>query len=272
MLQRSFLFVPGNKTKMLDKALNSETDAIIIDLEDAVSLDSKDSARECLSNYFSNKRLTEKPLYLRINDINTEDWKDDIPLVNQLPLKGIILPKTNSSKDVQIVHSKLQKELEIIPLIESAKGLLSAFEIACEDTVSQLAFGAVDFCLEMGLPSMNNERELLYARSQLAVHSKAAGIKPPIDSVFRDIKDITGLHEETKASKKLGFGAKLLIHPNQIKTVNQCFEASEQEIHEAMEIVSAYEEALKNGSGVIDFNGKMIDYPVYKKAKEILKQ
>lgn len=268
---RSFLFVPGNSKKMLSKALASEAGAIIIDLEDAISNDEKANAREQIQGYFFGE-YSDKPVYLRVNGMHSGFLEDDLQLANHLPIRGIVLPKTDSAASVTDVSKRLNSNLELIPLIESARGLHFSFEIAEIPSVVQLAFGAVDFCLEMGIPQENNISELNYPRAQIAISSRAAGIRPPIDSVYTNIHDPKGLAKETKVSKQMGFGGKLIIHPTQIQIVNDCFQATDEEVDKARKIVRAFERAQKSGIGVIELDGKMIDFPVYKQAKNIIQK
>jgi citrate lyase subunit beta/citryl-CoA lyase len=176
------------------------------------------------------------------------------------------------------IISKLEKEagisdgtIEIVPMIESAIGLQRAYEIASSvQRVKRLAFGSLDFALDINAQLTKEGTELLYARSQLVVVSRAAGIEAPIDTVFFDIKDSANLTKEALFVKQLGFQGKLVIHPSQIDIVNEVFKPTKLEIEEAGLIVAAFDEALSRGSGVVQFRGKMVDRPVAEQARKLL--
>lgn len=273
MSLKSLMFVAGNSEKHLKKAGGVDTDAVIIDLEDAVAPEDKDEARRCASEFLETGR---KRSYLRINAIETSYFLDDLSLVWKHPfscLKGIMLPKTNDVHDLVLVDRLLDskgvgEDFEVIPLLETAAGIQNVSLIAAASKrVKRLAFGSIDFALDIGADQSESGTELLYARSAIVVASKAAGLESPIDTVYPDFKNTEGLREETRRAKILGFGAKLAIHPNQIPVINQTFQPSQKAIEEAKRILEYVE---KNGSAVFKLDGKMIDEPIIKQAKLIV--
>ncbi|MFB7639675.1 HpcH/HpaI aldolase/citrate lyase family protein [Peribacillus butanolivorans] len=275
MLERSYLFVPGIKKRMIEKALLSESDIVIIDLEDAVAEDEKENARNILQDVLNND-LNKKKVIVRINALNTPYWQQDLQEVLTSKASGIVLPKAENAEDIESVCKFIEcyegkDEFEVIPLIESAKGVYYALEIAqAHSYVKRLAFGSVDYSLDVGATLTSTGLELLYARSAIVVASKVAGIESPIDSVFMDIQNLTGFEAEIIRAKELGFKAKLLIHPSQIASVNSLFSPSKVEIVNALGIVRVFEESLEQGIAAVSYEGSLIDYPVYKKSKELI--
>lgn len=275
---RSYLFVPGSKTNVLEKAIHSNADCVIVDLEDAVEYSQKDQAREVILDFFRNRNV-DKPFIIRVNGHSTPFWKKDIETAVLINADGIMLPKPELGNVVETVCNNVTQLLkkynkdnfEVIPLIESAKGVQNAYEIAkSHRLVSRLAFGSIDFSLDVGCELTRQGLELLYARSKIVIASRCAEIQSPIDSVYSDLNDEEGLRNEAKLSKQIGFKSKLVIHPKQVETVNEVFSPAEADIENAREIVKAFEEAEKKGIASISIRNKMVDYPVYKKAKELL--
>lgn len=273
MLLRSLLFVPGNNEKLIAKAENLSADIIIYDLEDAVSLEEKETARNLVKQALTN---TSKSIFVRINAIGTDYFEEDVHAITQVKtsaLKGIVLPKSNRSADVETLEILLHKleapqSIKIIPLLESALGVHNAVEIGGTfERVQRLAFGSVDFALDIQATLTKEGTELLYARSQIVMASRVQNLQPPIDTVFIDFKDTDGLLSESQMVKNLGFGSKLAIHPDQIEIINETFSPSQEEIEEAKRIM---EIVKNNGTAVFQLDGKMIDEPIIKKAERIL--
>jgi citrate lyase subunit beta/citryl-CoA lyase len=290
-LYRSWMFVPGNHERKLEKAEDLKADVIIYDLEDAVALGEKDKARKMVrkaiadnGNKVNYVRVNgNKVNYVRVNDISTPHFLDDVSELAVEGLDGIVLPKAGEKEHVLLADHLLtqmeqkrnlgQGSTEIVPLIESALGVHNAYEIAAScKRVKRLAFGAVDFTLDINADLTKEGVEILYARSQMIISSRAAGIEPPIDTVYVHIKDQIGLLKETRLVKQLGFQGKLVVHPDQIDVVNNVFAPTAEEVQEAKAIVAAFDDALASGTAVIQLNGKMIDYPVVERSKKIVDQ
>lgn len=274
MLTRSWLFVPGNNKKVLQKAETLNADVIIYDLEDAVAPTDKDEARR---KAIEALRSSGKKIFIRVNSLHTSYFIDDIQYIlenYENALKGIVLPKTSESSQIQITEYLLkiyetkygiEEPLEIVPLIEDASGVEFCYEIAnASNRINQLAFGAVDYSLDVNINPSENGMELLYARTKIANASRAAGISQPIDTVYVNFHNSQGLQDETNTAKSLGYGGKLVIHPNQIQIVNECFAPTEQEFQEAKKILEIVEQT---GQSVFQLNGKMVDEPIIKKAQ-----
>lgn len=272
---RSYLFVPATDFSVIKKAVSSMADRVILDLEDAVALSEKQVAREVMKEALAAYQQ-EREIIVRINGLDTDLWKADLEMAITNGAAGIMVPKAESEQEIQNVCSRIRdisggQEVEVIPLIESAKGVQFAYAIASADPlVSALAFGSIDFSLDIDCELTPEGLELLYARSQLVIASKAADIGSPIDAVYPDLRDENGLEKQTVFAKQLGFKAKLVIHPKQVDVVHQVLTPSDEELALAEEIVEAFEQAEKNGTASIKVDGQFVDYPVYKKAKRTL--
>lgn len=278
-MDRTWFFVPGNNEKFLAKAKELAADVIIFDLEDSVVPDGKIEAREMILETLKNDDIKSKK-YIRVNEIDSLYFINDISSLISEYIDGIITPKVNSTDDMKIVDyliSQFEKEnglksgtIKTVPLIETGKGVVNAFEIASSNKrIESIAFGAEDYMLDVNIPKDENNA-LLHARSTLVTAASAAGISPPVDSVFTDFKDEEGLLEASRTSKGLGFQGRLVIHPEQIDDVNTIFAPTDEELAEAKKIVEAYESSFEEGSGIVEVNGKMIDTPVAQRAKKLL--
>lgn len=263
-LLHSFLFVPGNRPERFAKALAASADAIIVDLEDAVAAEQKAAAREAVRQ--ATFAETAGPLvYLRINAVDTPWFADDLALLRHPGIHGVMLPKVEHAAQIQRLDAGVGKVLRVIPIIESAAGLYNAAEIARAAGVERLAFGSIDYQLDMNCEG--TETALLHARSQLAVVSRWAGIQPPIDGVTTVIGDVAQIMQDALHAKSLGFGGKLCIHPSQVGTVNQVWLPTNEEIDWAHKVCDAMQAA---GGNVVSVDGRMIDTPLLLKAQHIL--
>lgn len=271
-MEKSYLFVPGNRLDRIEKALKSSADVVIIDLEDAVAIEEKDRTRNKVQGFLIDVPIHNPTnLYIRINDRKSKHYKKDIEMIKRFPTIGIMLPKVNCTSDLADLEMLSLAEQPIIPLIETAKGVLRAFEIASfGKRITRLAFGAIDYCLDLGISVTDQGLELIYPRSALVLASRAADILPPIDTVYLDIANKDGLEKDIQRAKNLGLFSKLCIHPSQLDYVNELFGTSVEEVEWAEKVVDAFEEALANGHSVIQLEKEMIDLPVYKKACQIL--
>ncbi len=276
---RSFLFAPATDLRKVDKALSLDADAVILDLEDAVAVSEKVRARSMVVDVLS--RVGRPGIYVRVNGCNTPWVVGDILAVVGNRPAGIMLPKAECAEDVRRVDwliGQLEREyglpdarIELIPLVESARGVTGAHQVAAScPRVKRLAFGAVDYTLDMGINLTGTGNELFYARSQIAVASRAAGIEGAIDTVYVNLKDEAGLREECRVVRELGFSGKLVIHPGQIAPVNEIFSPCQSEIDYAAKVTRAFDEAEARGIAAVQVDGKFIDYPVAAWARNVL--
>lgn len=280
---RSLLFVPGNNMRMLTKSATLDTDAIILDLEDAVPILNKETARIMTRDAISAIKLGGSSVFVRVNALSTKMTVDDLKYVVVKGLDGIMLAKSESADDLRELDGLItsaeqisgfrRKKLSVIPLIESARGVLNAYEIAKgSKRVIALAFGAGDYYRDLGrnISSLSLEQtELLYARSRIVNCCVAAAVQPIDAPHFGLLTDKIGFVEELKLGVRLGFRGKFLVHPTQIEPANDLFSPSQNEIEYAVKLVKAFEEAQRTGLGAVSFEGKMVDYMHYQQAKEL---
>ncbi|WP_407972928.1 HpcH/HpaI aldolase/citrate lyase family protein [Burkholderia pyrrocinia] len=258
---QSYLFVPGNRPERFASALASGADAVIIDLEDAVEPAAKVDARETVRTWMSRDR----PVLVRINGRGTPWFDEDAKLVALDGIAGVVIPKAESLDDIVEVVSAAKRKVPVFPLIETARGMWSAMDIAKAPYVKRLMFGTLDFVAEMGT---DDDREALNPyRAQLALISRVAGIEPPVDGVTPDIHDTDRLVADTRNGKRHGFGAKLCIHPRQIAAVHECYSPSARDVEWAMRVVDAVSRADGAATTV---DGKMVDRPVLLRAQQII--
>ena len=269
-LIRSFLFAPGSNSNVMQKALKAGADAVIFDLEDAVAVTEKVKARDLVFEEIR-KGPFECKRYVRINAWGTSWAREDLLAAVEGGIDGVMMPKAENSDDVNAVAAMIPADVDFIPLVETARGILNAFEIASSNAkISRLAFGAVDFTLDVGATYSKTGLELLYARSCLVIASRAADLYPPIDTVYPDLTDLNGLESELSQIKTIGMFGKLAIHPKQLNLIHHTFTPTESEVEIAQKITSAFEESEKIGCASMRVDGKFVDYPVFLKAQQII--
>ena len=261
MRGRSYLFVPGNRPERFLKALQSGADAVIIDLEDAVPTQLKIEARATVAARLS----AEHPVYVRVNGHGTEWHDDDVRSVAREGLRGLVLPKAQDPRRVAELSAQLPNSASLLPIVENAQGLWNALDIARCPRVERLAFGHLDFQRDLGIDG--ETEELLYARSNLVLMSRLAGVAPPLDGITAVLDDTEKLRQDVERARRLGFGGKLCIHPRQIEWVNRGFLPSDQDIEWARRVVAAAEAA---GGGAVRMGAEMVDAPVVARAQHIL--
>jgi citrate lyase subunit beta/citryl-CoA lyase len=276
---RSLLFVPATSPHKAEKAFASAADGVILDLEDAVALAEKPQARVTAAQLLRTRRDTL--VFLRVNATSTPHCFDDLHTAAAAAIDGIVLPKAESAAELAMVDWLLAQleakadrpagSIEIMPIVETARGLAAAAEIArASPRLRRLAFGAVDLALDMDIDIADEAAAMAHARFLLALASKQAGLQGPMDTVFVDIRDPDGLRASAMRARAMGFSGKCCIHPAQLETVNAVFTPSEAELARASEIVAAFEQAEAAGAAAVSVGGVMVDYPVFEKARRVL--
>ena len=270
---RSFLFVPANRPERFAKALSSGSDAVIIDLEDAVAPSEKLAARGQLATAFGGFTGSDQArVVLRINAAGTPWFEEDLNLLQSLVGQGLcaaMLPKAESAVVLQQLALRLGPGCALLPLVESLAGLDAVDALASAPQVLRLAFGNLDFQADLGLACGLDEVELLPVRLALVMAARRAGLAPAIDGVTANTKDELQLQLDTARSRRGGFGAKLCIHPAQVASVNAGFAPSAAELEWARRVLAACEAA---GGGVFSLDGRMVDAPVLRLAQRTLAQ
>ena len=263
---RSFLFAPGSEERKLVRALESDADAVVADLEDAVAPAEKPAARDLATRLMGEADANPVRL-VRVNGAGTE-WHDaDVSVVAGSGIDGVVVPKA-TAEAVRAVGERVG--LPIVAIVETARGLREAFEIGSDERVAVLLLGAVDLGLALGLEQRDDGQEILFARSSLVVDSAAARLRGPVDRVWVDVRDLDGLVRDCEVGRSLGFRGKALVHPDQVAPTHEAFAPSANELRRAREIVAAYERAVGEGRGVVALDGEMIDVPVVERARELL--
>jgi citrate lyase subunit beta/citryl-CoA lyase len=287
---RTFLYTPGNEPRKVSKVGTFGNDAVILDLEDAVAVDEKVSARTAVREAIPSVRANGCKVFVRINpfgqktDFSVEYGADDIQAVVCPELDGIVAPKVESADELVQIDALLREReqsqgipegsIVIEPIIETALGLMNAYNIARSvPRVRSLHFGGGDFTRDMSIEWSRDEAELSYVRSRIAVVSRAAGIEPPTDTVWVRLDDDEGLADSAWRARRMGFQGKSCIHPRQIPIVNGAFSyVSPEELAQAKRILEAWEVAQARGSASIRVNGEFVDYPIIEKAQKVLKR
>lgn len=266
MIIRSALFVPATRPERIPKALASGADAVIVDLEDAVAQSQKSEARANLDGF-----LAANPnagVLVRINaPTHPEQVEDLLMCARHEAVVGVLLPKAESAAQVA---QATRCGKPVWPIIESARGLANLPEIAHAQGVERLSFGALDLGLDLGLSSGTDgaERILDQARYALLLQSRLAGLAPPLDSVYPDIKNLPGLASFVADARDMGFGGMLCIHPSQVAVVHETLMPGADELAWAQRVL----DAGTSGEGVFVVDGQMIDAPVIGRARRLLQR
>jgi citrate lyase subunit beta/citryl-CoA lyase len=273
----SRLYLPGNSPNFFINAGIHKPDGIILDLEDSVAPVKKSEARLLVRNALRSVDFYGAERMVRINQI--PHGLDDLDYIIPHNVNLVLVPKCESAEQIHLVNERINRILKankknhkvwIMPIIESALGVVKAYEIAiAADNVVSLAIGLEDYTADLGVSRTNEGTESFFARCQLVNAAKAAGIQP-IDSVFSDVGDPEALKQNVLKSKALGFEGMGCIHPRQIKVIHENFAPTNLEIDKAKKIAKAFIEAKKKGLGVVSMGTKMIDAPVVKRAQKTI--
>lgn len=264
-MSRSYLFVPGNTPSMLQNLDVFDSDAIIIDLEDSVTIFDKDAARFLVHNFLSKFRMTSPEIFVRINDVDSPYFLEDIEQLEPLEIQGYVLPKA-TPESVRLLQEQTNKK--IIPIIETPKSVLQMEHIAEKKQVIGLLLGAEDLTKEMGIERTLEGTELMYARSKMVMVCSAYQIDS-IDTPYTDKDNEEGIWIDCNHAKSFGFTSKSSIHPNHVSVINQTFSPSALDIKHAMRIIA---KADKEQKGAFSLDGKMIDVPVIERARKVLEK
>ncbi len=277
---RSLLFVPGNRQNMLDKAREVPADVLVPDLEDSVPPEEKAAARRTVAANLPGFPRRGQHLFVRINALSTGLGEEDLHAVVGPHIEGISVGKAEGAPDI-VELDRLLTRVErrrglpagstlVIPWIETALGVVNAYEIAhASPRIAAVSFGADDFTANMGIPRTVEGTEQFYPRAALAIAARAAGVMA-LDGPFVDFRDEAGLARDCATARQLGFTGKWCIHPGQVATVNQLFTPSAEELAYCRRVVAAFDEAVARGTAATSVDGRMIDVPGYQRAQRIL--
>lgn len=277
---RSMLYIPGDAPGMIQHAPIFGCDSILLDLEDAVALTEKDSARKMVATFLSRFDFKDLFVTVRINGADTEFFEKDLEAVVPCRPDAVRLPKCNGPQDILAADKRISEieekngiepgTVKLHAMIETALGLERCFETAtASPRVTALTIGGQDFTADMGVQKTKEGRELFYARCRIVAAAHAAGVDS-YDTVWADLQDNEGLLRESKEIVGLGFTGKACIHPSQVATIHKAFIPAEKELRRALRVVEAAEAAKREGKGVISVDGKMVDAPVVARSVHLL--
>lgn len=279
----TYLFVPGNRPERFAKALAAGADRIIIDLEDAVAPADKAAARTAIAEWFNGATSTpdaRSQVLIRINDAATPWHADDLLLARTVQAPCVMLPKCEAASQVLAVLASLAAGTTVLALVETARGLLALHDIAAAPGVVRLAFGSIDYMLDLDIPSLQGEGgaggagfgggtrniALDVAAVQIAIASRAAGLPSPVAGVTPEL-DAAQVTADMLHARALGFGAKMCIHPAQVAAVRTALLPSARELAWAERVLQAWD---ASGGGAVQVDGKMVDHPIVLKAQRIV--
>lgn len=262
---RTYLFVPGTRPERFAKALASGADVVVLDLEDAVAADDKAAARGSLADWFIGAAPADRArIVVRINDAGSAWFADDLLALRAAGVTGVLLPKAESAQQIAAVKSALPG-VEVLALVESARGVVEVDAVAAGGA-SRLVFGTLDFALDLDLDITTDASGLAYAASRIALASRVAGLPAPVAGVTPQLDDADRLLADLALARRLGFGAKLCIHPSQVKPIHAALRPSAKAIEWAQRVLAA--DAASPGAARLD--GRMVDRPVVLQAQRTL--
>ncbi|WP_284693944.1 aldolase/citrate lyase family protein [Paraclostridium ghonii] len=283
-LRRSMLFVPGNNPGLIRDVHIYKPDSIMLDLEDAIAITEKDSARLLVYNMLKELGDYYKELdietVVRINALDTEFWKEDLEAVVRAGVDVIRIPKTDKAEDVITVENEVEriereigKEIgstKLMAALESPIAVLNAYSIATSSKrLMGIALSGEDFVTCMKTDRSLEGHELHTARGMVVLAARAAGVSVH-DTVYSDVNNDEGFLNEAKFIKQLGFDGKSLIHPRQVELVHKVYTPSKKSIDKSYKIIKATEQAIEQGKGVFTVDGKMVDKPIIERAQHVL--
>ena len=280
-LRRSMLFIPGSSAAMLSTAFIYKPDSIMFDLEDAVSLKEKDSARLLVFHALQHPMYNDIETVVRMNPLNTPFGLKDLEAAVRAGVDVIRLPKTDSPEDIYQLEREIVRieercgrpvgSTKLMAAIESAMGVINAVAIAkSSDRLMGIALAAFDYVMDMQT-ERGDGTELFYARCAVLHAARGAGIDA-FDVVYADVNDEAGFLKEVDLIRRMGFNGKSLINPRQIEILHNAYAPTQEEVDYAQRVLAAAEEGERNGLGVISLNGKMIDAPIINHARVVIER
>ena len=281
-LLRSIVFVPGNRSNMLERALSFGADIIMVDLEDSVPPGEKSAACELATEWVPRLAEAGKQVMVRVNALETGLAANELSAVVSRDLSGISIGKGNTAWDLQQVDQLLAPleakaglepgSIKVIPWIETAMAIVHVYEMArASQRIVGIAFGAEDYTNDMGVVRNDFGEECYFARSAVAVAARAAGVAG-LDGPFVGFRDPDGLRTDASAARRMGYTGKFAIHPAQIDIINETFSPNPEDVAYARRVVEAWDEAEAAGRGSLSIDGRMVDVPVVKRAQNLLAQ
>ena len=254
---RSVLYIPGSKPRALEKAKTLPVDAVIFDLEDAVSVEEKDNARDTLAAALKEGGYGGRVKIVRINGFDTPWGKDDAKAAATMDCDGVLLPKVSSPADLDAL-AEITGDMPLWAMMETPRGMLNAAEIAAHPKLQGMVMGTNDLAKELQTRFRADRLPMMAGLGLCLLAAKAEGLII-VDGVYNAFKDDDGLRLESSQGRDMGFDGKTLIHPGQIEDTHRCFRPTVAELDRAARIVAAFTDPENAGKGVINLDGDMVE-------------
>lgn len=266
LTRRSWLFVSGGRPEHFDKALASQADAVVFDLEDSIPAHAKVAARANVVEFLAER--ADSHVFVRVNPVHRDEGRDDLRALAALSIGGVRLPKIEESEDVRAAARLLNDREKLIQVtVESARGVRALRDIASEPAVGQICLGEGDLAADLGLGDRN---WLMPIRMEAVVQSRAAGLPGPVQSPYPTISDVDGLAETTKIGRAMGFSGRSAIHPTQVEIINTLYQPTEAEVRRARETLRALDAATSKGHAAVAVDGRFVDLASVRDAQRVL--
>ena len=269
---RSVLYMPGINQKAMDKALNLDCDAVVLDLEDAVEVSKKEDSRQLVIRQSENNDYGSRVVVVRVNDLGTKWGEQDVAAVANLPIQAILVPKVSEIRDISRVVdllNRLGSELPIWIMVETPLAIININELARQPRVTALVMGTSDLVVDLCAEHLEERQNISYALQRSIIAARAFG-KKILDGVHLDFRDLDSLRNVCRLGKSMGFDGKTLIHPDQIPVANDAFSPSEAELDKAKRVIDAWRSAQTRGSGVVEVDGTLVESLHVEEAKRLI--
>ena len=269
---RSALYMPGINQKAMDKALNLDCDAVVLDLEDAVEVSKKEDSRQLVIRQIENNDYGSRVVVVRVNDLGTKWGEQDVAAVANLPIQAILVPKVSEIRDISRMVdllNRLGSELPIWIMVETPLAIININELARQPRVTALVMGTSDLVVDLCAEHLEERQNISYALQRSIIAARAFG-KKILDGVHLDFRDLDSLRNVCRLGKSMGFDGKTLIHPDQIPVANDAFSPSEAELDKAKRVIDAWRSAQTRGSGVVEVDGTLVESLHVEEAKRLI--
>ena len=269
---RSALYMPGINQKAMDKALNLDCDAVVLDLEDAVEVSKKEDSRQLVIRQIENNDYGPRVVVVRVNDLGTKWGEQDVAAVANLPIQAILVPKVSEIRDISRMVdllNRLGSELPIWIMVETPLAIININELARQPRVTALVMGTSDLVVDLCAEHLEERQNISYALQRSIIAASAFG-KKILDGVHLDFRDLDSLRNVCRLGKSMGFDGKTLIHPDQIPVANDAFSPSEAELDKAKRVIDAWRSAQTRGSGVVEVDGTLVESLHVEEAKRLI--
>ena len=269
---RSVLYMPGINQKAMDKALNLDCDAVVLDLEDAVEVSKKEDSRQLVIRQIENNDYGPRVVVVRVHDLGPKWGEQDVAAVANLPIQAILVPKVSEIRDISRVVdllNRLGSELPIWIMVETPLAIININELARQPRVTALVMGTSDLVVDLCAEHLEERQNISYALQRSIIAARAFG-KKILDGVHLDFRDLDSLRNVCRLGKSMGFDGKTLIHPDQIPVANDAFSPSEAELDKAKRVIDAWRSAQTRGSGVVEVDGTLVESLHVEEAKRLI--